>query len=266
MPRYGESAKAARRKAEARIRRLESDLKLTRDSREIKRINETIKDIRQGIEETRTYSAGKKIKGRTAESVRMAVEKLNQMNRGLLTSSSMDMKASLGNRIKQSNAISKIHISNATSGYRYDETVSFKIDDKEYSYEKYSETASRLFFKATQEAWEHRNPNMRYENILAYYNDDEHQYTLDEIYEAFYYKNAQTIQTIEKLQSGERLTDEQKRIANDLKSKDESQDKRYRKDIGDSPLIGLIASSEVELTKQDIEDYLTMKEKMDNVE
>lgn len=110
-----------------------------------------------------------------------------------------------------------------------------------------SETEARVFFRATQQAWQGVEVKDRLDAILKAYNTN----SLEVVWERVKALNADRIELIEKLNSGatpDDLSVEEKELLQQLLAEDSSNvDKRYTNRSQKSPMRGDIASSVVML-------------------
>lgn len=221
MARWGERAKSERRKAERRIKQLERDIAKMTNETKIKSARAAINTYRETIEQARMFKGGRKIQNRDLSDIQNAINRLESMNKDFLV---REMKNDFSYATRQSNSITKTNITGGISGDLI---------------EGFDEVSGRMFFRATQPLWQGSNPSTRYETIMEKLDID----NLEVIYLAFKDANEEAIRVVNKINNNEALTDEEKKFAKSIKSKDEEQDKRYSKNF-DSPLVGMIASSD----------------------
>lgn len=230
MARFGERAKSARRKAEARIRQLERDIGKLASSSEIRNQRSYIESIRETISETRMFIGGKKVQGRTATDAFKAVLQLEEINKEITISRKRDAPLAV-----KSNAVVGHLISSASHG-------------KEFG--GFTEVEARLFFKATQNLWQGTNPKTRYETIMEKLGVS----SLEDVYNAFKKANKNVIDVLEKVKNGEELDPVQAEMYAKLKGSDDSQEKRY--DNRNIPIGAIASSNYVEVTTDLMQEYL----------
>ena len=220
----GDRAKAARRAAKRRVEALEQ-IARTADVDMRDDIRQQISNFQQLDAMTRMYAGGKRIAGRTAAERLEAVEKLEKAIRVAPIKREIKSYQTL-----RSNAVFMNDVKVASSS---------GIDTM-------SEVEVRVFFRATQKAWEGSAPSERYEAILKAYGVK----SLDYLWQKIKKDNQDVIDLLEAIQAGakpEELTPEQQETLMKLKAADDEQFKRYRKDDEKSPQRGSIASSVKEL-------------------
>lgn len=217
MASLGNRAKNARRQAERRIAELgrQYNAATTEQSRE--QIQARINDINSAISETRMYSGGKKIIGRTTAQREAAVARLEDINRGIdLPTYSL---------VRSSNDVFRRNVTIASRGEATDAMTESEV---------------RAFWRATQKAWEGKGSvKDRYKNIQKYYGTDDLQF----IFEVLTYANADKIQILDKVRNRERLTIEEKQMLQEMMREDDDLEKRYLPNNETSPIVGLVASN-----------------------
>lgn len=223
MATLGNRAKAARRAAQRRLTELGMQYNAATTEQTRNAIQARINDINQAISETRLYSNGKRIAGRTKEQREAAVEKLIEFN----TTFELPKVSS----VRRSNTVFRRNVNAVSRG----ETI-----------EAMSQNQLRSFWRATQQAWEGKGSTKeRFKNIQKYYGTND----LQLIFDAIRFENADVIDLLNKVKAREQLTTEQKMFLQDLIRNDDDLEKRYRKNDEDSPLIGMVASSIPSMTK-----------------
>lgn len=224
MSEFSERAKRARRMAERRIRGLvEASNKSSGRKQEY--YQEQIEYYNYILEQTRMYAGGRRVKDRTVESRRAAVEELESLNERNLTYRERTIS------VKRSNIQFQEEIRMASIGLESDSGM--------------DELKVRAFFKATQRAWERSDKEERYEAILAYYDVD----NIEDVWNAVMKKNEKLLKILEKRQNGESLDEEELKFMQDIMSSEGVADTQYRKKDANSPLVGIIASNIPELEK-----------------
>lgn len=219
----GNRAKAARRAAQRRLTELGMQYNAATTEQSRNAIQARINDINQAISETRLYSNGKRIAGRTKEQREAAVNKLIEFN----TTFELPKVSS----VRRSNTVFRRNVNAVSRG----ETI-----------EAMSQNQLRSFWRATQQAWEGKGSTKeRFKNIQKYYGTND----LQLIFDAIRFENADVIDLLNKVKAREQLTTEQKMFLQDLIRNDDDLEKRYRKNDEDSPLIGMVASSIPSMTK-----------------
>lgn len=222
MTTLGNRAKAARRAAQRRLTELGMQYNAATTEQTRDAIQARINDINQAISETRLYSNGKRIAGRTKEQREAAVNRLIEFN----TTFELPKTSS----VKRSNSVFKRNINAVSRGESIDVMT---------------EGQARSFWRATQKAWEGKGSvKDRYRNIQNYYGTND----LQLIFDAIRFENADTIEVLNKVKDGERLTREQKEFLQDLIRSDDDLENRYL-DNDNSPLVGMVASSIPAMTK-----------------
>lgn len=223
MATLGNRAKAARRAAQRRLTELGMQYNAATTEQSRNAIQARINDINQAISETRLYSNGKRIAGRTKEQREAAVDKLIEFN----TTFELPKVSS----VRRSNTVFRRNVNAVSRG----ETI-----------EAMSQNQLRSFWRATQQAWEGKGSTKeRFKNIQKYYGTND----LQLIFDAIRFENADVIDLLNKVKAREQLTTEQKMFLQDLIRSDDDLEKRYRKNDEDSPLIGMVASSIPSMTK-----------------
>lgn len=213
----GNRAKAARRAAQRRLTELGMQYNAATTEQTREAIQARINDINQAISETRLYSNGKRIVGRTKEQREAAVERLKEFN----TTFELPKVSS----VRRSNTVFRRNVDAVSRG----ETI-----------EAMSQNQLRSFWRATQQAWEGKGSTKdRFKNIQKYYGTND----LQLIFDAIRFENADVIDLLNKVKNREQLSTEQKVFLQDLIRNDDDLEKRYRKNDEDSPLIGMVASS-----------------------
>lgn len=110
-----------------------------------------------------------------------------------------------------------------------------------------TEIEARVFFRATQQAWEGKPVADRLNAILKYYKET----SLEAVWKRVQEANADRINLMEKLNNGatpDDLNDEELALLQQLLAEDASNaDKQYRKNDRNSPMQGQIASSVIQL-------------------
>lgn len=222
MATLGNRAKAARRAAQRRLTELGMQYNAATTEQSRNAIQARINDINQAISETRLYSNGKRIAGRTTAQRKAAVDKLEEFN----TTFELTRVSS----VKRSNAVFKRNINAVSRGESIDVMT---------------EGQARSFWRATQKAWEGKGSvKDRYRNTQSHYGTTD----LQLLFDAIRFENADTIEVLNKIKEGERLTREQKEFLQDLIRSDDDLEKRYL-DNNNSPLVGMVASSIPVMTK-----------------
>lgn len=217
MTTLGNRAKAARRAAQRRLTELGMQYNAATTEQTREAIQARINDINQAISETRLYSNGKRIVGRTKEQRQAAVDKLINFN--------TTFELPKVPRVRQSNNAFIRNMRSASKGSPTNEI---------------SQNAAHAFMRATQKAWEGKGSvNDRYKNIKEYYGTSD----LQLIYNAIYFENKEKIIVLNKVEAHEQLTREQKEMMQTMMREDDDLEKRYRKNDEDAPLIGLVASN-----------------------
>lgn len=111
----------------------------------------------------------------------------------------------------------------------------------------FTETEARVFFRATQQAWEGVSVNKRLDAILEAYDTK----SLEVVWQKVKALNEDRIALIDKLNSGvtpNELSSEEQELLQKLLSEDASnEDIRYHKDKLSSPMQGRIAASVIQL-------------------
>lgn len=223
MATLGNRAKAARRAAQRRLTELGMQYNAATTEQSRNAIQARINDINQAISETRLYSNGKRIAGRTKEQREAAVDRLKEFN----TTFELPKVSS----VRRSNTVFRRNVDAVSRG----ETI-----------EAMSQNQLRSFWRATQQAWEGRGSTKeRFKNIQKYYGTND----LQLIFDAIRFENADVIDILNKVEDGERLSREQKVFLQDLIRNDDDLEKRYRKNDEDSPLVGKVAASIPFMTK-----------------
>lgn len=213
----GNRAKAARRAAQCRLTELGMQYNAATTEQTRNAIQELINDINQAISETRLYSNGKRIAGRTKEQREAAVKWLKGFN--------TTFKLPKSSSVRRSNTVFRRNVDAVSRG----ETI-----------ESMSQNQLRSFWRATQQAWEGRGSTKeRFKNIQKYYGTND----LQLIFDAIRFENAGVIDLLNKVKNREQLSTEQKVFLQDLIRNDDDLEKRYRKNDEESPLIGMVASS-----------------------
>lgn len=224
-------AKAARRAAERRILAQRIELSRTTDERTKARIETTIGKLRSLAEQTRLYSGGKKIAGRTTAFREAAISQLELLNKSVGTRGK--------SRAFEINKQFAEQINTATGGTKIDTMT---------------ENQARSFLRVTQRSWEGKDVQTRYVAMQEFYGTS----SLRDIFDAFDFYFGKQVEVLEKAQRNEQLTDEEKALLIDLKREDDEQEKRYRKDDATAPKKGSIASmfSSDALTKEMFDAYI----------
>lgn len=235
MARFGETAKSERRKAERRVAKLERDINKMSSEREKINTQHMIKSYKTAISEARMFSGGKRTEVTKKEYVH-AIERLKELNKEFeLKDTVIDMQNS-EKRQKRSNYIVGQLISDSMSGRG--------------EYDKFDEVASRAFMRSSQELWQYGDVEHRYNRIMTELGIID----LELIYDAFIDANKDKIEAVRKKVNNEHLSDEEKALLNELKTSDDSQEKKYSKS---ELAIGTIASIDwVPVTREMIEDYI----------
>ena len=217
MATLGNRAKAARRAAQRRLTELGMQYNASTNEQTRNAIQARINDINQAINETRLYSNGKRIAGRTTEQREAAVNRLKELN--------ATVELPRTSSVRRSNAVFKRNINAVSRGESIDVMT---------------EGQARSFWRATQKAWEGKGSvKDRYRNIQSYYGTTD----LQLIFDAIRFENADVIEVLNKVKEGERLTTEQKEFLQDLIRSDDDLEKRYLSNNGESPIVGMVASS-----------------------
>lgn len=217
MATLGNRAKNARRQAERRIAELDRQYYAATTEQSRRQIQARINDINEAISETRMYSGGKKIAGRTTAQREAAVARLEDINRSV--------ELPRYSSIRRSNDVFKRNVNLASKGEATDVM---------------SENELRAFWRATQKAWEGKGSvKDRYREIQQYYGTNDLQLIFDVIME----ENAGKVMLLNRLKGHERLTGEEKEMLQQLMREDDDLEKRYRANDDRSPIVGLVASS-----------------------
>lgn len=219
MATLGNRAKNARKQAERRKAFIAQKMQHADADRQQAYIRQ-LDHYNDVIERTRAYSGGKKIQNRTAAERAAAVAELEALNRETFTAT-QERRAAKG-----SNTQFKAEIK-AVSGGQI-------IEGK-------TETQVRVFFRATQRAWEGKPVSQRYEAIMDYYKE----YDLNVIWDRVMQLNEQQIDLINDI-NDENLTPEQRAYKESLKAFEDDQEKAYRSFMN-SPTIGSVASNVISL-------------------
>lgn len=217
MATLGNRAKNARRQAERRVNELTRQYNAATTEQSRAQIKKRINDINAAISETRMYSGGKKIAGRTTAQREAAVARLEDINRGIeLPRYSSQRRA---------NDVFKRNVTMVSRGAVV---------------EGMSENELRAFWRATQKAWEGKGSvKDRYKEIQKYYGTTD----LQLIFDIMSQENADKINILNKARSHERLTAEEKQMMQEMMREDDDLDKRYRANDENSPIVGLVASN-----------------------
>ena len=217
MATLGNRAKNARRAAERRIAELGRQYNASTSEQTREQIQRRINDINAAISETRLYSGGKKIIGRTTAQREAAVARLEDINRGI------DLPRYSSQR--RANDVFKRNVTMVSRGS---------------AVEGMSENELRAFWRATQKAWEGKGSvKKRYREIQQYYGTNDLQLIFDIISQ----ENADKINILNKTRAHERLTSEEKQMLQEMMREDDDLEKRYRANDENSPIVGLVASN-----------------------
>lgn len=229
MASLGDIARNERRKAERRVTALEIKMYSASDSSERQKIANQIQTMREAMAETRMFVSGRSGERRSVESRSEAVEYLKELNNQFET-------AGRGASVSQErrNLVLQREISAVSRGE--------EVDDM-------SETDMRVFWRATQDAWEGAPIEQRYERIYEYYGTRD----LNKIYRLALEDNDKIAEILDRLDSGERLTKEQREFLSKIKRTEDEQEKAYRNSSG-SPIRGKIASNVKPLTRQRVQE------------
>lgn len=217
MARIADRAKNVRRMGQRRIEALRLDMQVTRSDSRRQEIQTQIDEVSELIKQTRAYENGKLIRDRTQQERLEAVEKLESLSKSLPTRARNKAES-----VKRSNLQKIQEIRIASRGQDLDTAT---------------EIQARSFMRATQRAWEGKSGD-RYELIMEYYGTRD----LNEIWDAVMSLNANEINLLEKMSSDIPLTQEEKKLMQDLKRTDDEQEKRYKLSGTNSPIVGSIAS------------------------
>jgi len=209
-------AKAARRAAERRIVAQRIELARTTDERARARIETTIGKLQSLAEQTRLYSGGKRIAGRTEAFREAAISQLELLNKSVGTRGR--------NRAFESNKQFAEQVRTASAGLKTDTM---------------KEMQARGFMRATQASWEGKDVQTRYAAMQEHYGTS----NLRDIFDAFDFYFGKKIEVLEKAQRDEPLTEEEKKLLIDLKRQEDEQEKSYRKDDPNAPKTGSIAAN-----------------------
>lgn len=234
MATLGNRAKNARRQAERRITELgrQYNAATTEQSRE--QIQARINDIKEAISETRLYTGGKKILGRTDKQRNAAVTRLENLNK--------DIELPRYSSVRASNAMFVRNMEAASRGA---------------ATQAISQNAAHAFMRATQEAWEGKGSvRERYNRIKDYYGTRD----LQLIFDAIYFENKKKIVVLNKVEAREQLTLEEKQMMQEMMRTDDDLEKRYRKDDKNAPLKGMVASSIPAMTKERFNEIINSAE------
>jgi len=217
MARIADRAKNVRRMGQRRIEALRLDMQVTRSDSRRQEIQTQIDEVSELIKQTRAYENGKLVRDRTQQERLEAVEKLESLSKSLPTRA-----RSKAESVKRSNLQKMQEIRIASRGQ---------------DLETATEIQARSFMRSTQRAWEGKSGD-RYELIMEYYGTRD----LNEIWDAVMALNSAEISLLEKMSNDIPLTQEEKKLMQELKRTDDEQEKRYKLSGTNSPIVGSIAS------------------------
>lgn len=178
-----QKARNARRKAQRRINALEKQLTTAGNHNTREKLKGRIKELTKAVEETRTYSSetGKRV--RTASDVAANINRLEKLNKDFsyLTTSQT-----------RSNKAVEVEINRASVGVE----------------SMYTETQVKVFYRATQKAWQNRPIAERNKAILDYYGEKSLKKVFEDVVSNEQNSNVQ--KAIDILQNGSEATDDEK--------------------------------------------------------
>lgn len=227
MARLGERAKSARRIAEARIRTLE---RLSTESGAD--ISGEFLDMARQLEKLSSQTRAPH-RGKLSQSERAEIEQAISSIERARTQVSARFSQSLARAAREDELFRSrfIHARDEISNEAFISNV--RLASKGIDIEGMDEVEIRAFFRATQSEWQNASVEDRYEAIIRAYETSDKTYTLSELFEAFKKQNKDVLEVMKILQSGGGiggLTEEQKELFQKMVSRDDEQDKRYRKD------------------------------------
>lgn len=160
------SAEYSRKVAERRLKGLREAISGGYyDEQSESNIQGLIGAITSAVERTRTFKEGKKIPGRTKDSVNRAVSDLQSLVKDLPNVNELRSEDEISLTTYQSNMVFREQI-NMVSDIKGGLDIYIGNELVHLTKEKV-----RIFFRATQKAWENKDPEQRYENIMEYYNE-----------------------------------------------------------------------------------------------